>query len=128
MSVTSIRSFAYASSSITNGMAYFGSDYRMGPGFVQPGAGNLPTDTEWYVRKIGLTYLGGSANTDWAIVGHSGPNGDWCTPACPAGQYVEVDFPADAPVQFENGEYFDVHVTGGGQILVVFFWEPIPAP
>jgi hypothetical protein len=98
-----------------------------------PGAGAFPDD-RFYLRAVGLTFLpnGGSKppSGDWALVGHSGSNGDWVTPAVPLGQTLYITFPADAAPLFDVAaqEFFDVHVNAckDTQAMVVFWYVPAP--
>jgi hypothetical protein len=53
----------------------------MGPGFAQPGGGKFPEHDFW-LRAISLTVSG----QGWALIGHSGDNGDVVSPMVYAGQ------------------------------------------
>ena len=128
-----LKSFAYASSGCTstpsplltfNGTANW--QMGVGSGMAGPGAGVFPTGN-FYVRAVSITVVGG-ASTNWALIGHSGPNGDWTTGAVPPGQNKKINFPADAAPLYTAGEYFDAHVSAcdGISILVSFWWVPAP--
>lgn len=111
-----VKTFAVASTGNLNGLATwdtagqcFKIDSTIGP--ASGLAGLFPTGNAW-IRSISLTVFGGNAG-DWAIVGHSGPNGDWVTPPVVAGAagHAEkmVTFDGDAAFFFAAGEYLDVH-------------------
>lgn len=125
-----LKSFAYSSTGCSNGLMTFGSDWRMGPGWAAPGSGVLPT-TNFWIRAISITLLGGSS-TDWAIVGHSGPNGDWITAPAVNGTTEPIIYPEDAMPYFTLGEYLDVHApaNAGNALVNVWYVEDgvVPAP
>jgi hypothetical protein len=134
MTVTPLKSFAYDSVGycLVSGAPMFlfsqPNGWQMGPGFVAPGSGVLPT-TDFYIRAIGLTVMGGNAG-DWAVIGHSGSNGDWVTPKLLVGQPpLIMRFDADAAPLFTLGEYLDAHkgLSDSALMISVCFWW-IPAP
>jgi hypothetical protein len=51
----------------------------------------------------------GDPSFSWALIGHSGPNGDHTSPVVHGTGVQCLSFPADAPVVFTHGEYLDVH-------------------
>ncbi|MGC2032945.1 MAG: hypothetical protein WA642_23215, partial [Steroidobacteraceae bacterium] len=133
-SVTPMKSFAYASGGCTNtpaALLTFGGSgawqMGLGSGMAAPGSGTFPTG-DFYVREISLSVIGGSPG-NWAVIGHSGPNGDWVTGAVQPGQTKTFRFFQDAAPLFTAGEYFDAHIAScvsGMSILVVFSWVPAP--
>lgn len=132
-----LDSFAYGSSGgITVGgapMLNFGSDWRFGPGWATGYAGVMPA-ASFYIRRIGVTVMGGSAG-NWALIGHSSPtNGDWVTMHVPATGGVSTSwfgYDADAAPLFTVGspavEYLDCHVGAADSSMSVFvgvWWAP----
>jgi hypothetical protein len=131
-----LKSFSYMSQRCTDvdgaPLLTFSKDgkWRMGLGadMAPPGAGIFPTGN-FNLRRVGLTVMGGSVD-DWALIGHSGPNGDWVSLAVPSGKSEWMDFPSDASPLFSAGEYFDAHVSNcnGTHVLVSFWYVPVPLP
>jgi hypothetical protein len=129
-----LLTFAYASSGelLVGGapMLNFYTDWRMAPEHALPPDGDHPfPSVNFYVRKIGLTVLGGQPG-NWVLIGHSGPNGDWMNTPCPSGQTMYLNFDADAAPLFTQGvgEYFDAHIgfLDPTLSLLVGFWY-VPA-
>jgi hypothetical protein len=120
-----LKSFAYASTGCSGGLMYFGSNWAMGAQWAQPGSGTFPSGDFW-IRAVSLTYFG--SGNDWAIVGHSGPNGDWVTPPALPGHTIKIVYPPDASPLFTAGEYFDVHssCSSGADALVAIWYVPAP--
>ena len=85
-------------------------DWKMAPGFAVPGAGEFP-DGKFYLRQVSITHsIGGQAGDgSYAVVGHSGPNGDWVSPMIVGSGQAEISYPQDAAPLFTPGEYFDLH-------------------
>lgn len=126
---TPLKSFAYASTGCSNGFLTFGTgsfQMGLGAGMAQPGSFYFPTGN-FYIRKVSLTLIGGGA-TNWAIVGHSGPNGDWITKPAITGHDSLMDYDIDAAPLFTAGEFLDVHISfcDGVSGLVAVWWEPAP--
>jgi hypothetical protein len=130
-----LKSFAYASQgcTTTGGAPVLqftsGGAWQMGlgSGMAPAGAGVFPAGN-FYVRAIGITVNAGS-NTNWVLVGHSGPNGDWMNSPVLPGKTVWLRYPSDAAPLFTAGEYFDAHVASCDGIIAAFisFWT-VPAP
>jgi len=127
-----LLSFAYVSSGIVTvgGAPLFKFDasgnWKMAPGFAAPGSGAFPSGNFW-VRKVGITVTGSSGA--WAIIGHSGANGDWTSEAVLSGNSKDVDFFEDAAPLFTAGDYFDCHPSVNDPSMVVdlaFWWTPAP--
>ena len=120
-----LKSFAYASASCSDGLFYFNGNFELNSGNT-PGSGQFPIGN-FYLRRVALTVIGGSSN-DWAVVGHSGSNGDWVSGAVIGGHDSIITYDQDAAPLFTAGEYFDVHAScGSGQWVFVAFWY-VPAP
>ncbi len=130
-----LKSFAYASIGCTavSGapLLVFGpnNQWKMGPGYAPSGAGPLPSINFW-IRSISVTFFNdGAVPQEWAIVGHSGPGGDWVSPAVVANYgAVTKDYPSDAAPLFTLGEYLDFHVftCDHGERVVISVWY-VPA-
>lgn len=132
-----IRSFSYLSYSCgPNGFMAFGtraSDWKLSPYpsiGAQPGAGSWPTEPIWIFHSS-ITLLSPDA-TNWAIIGHSGTNGDWTSdPATPGRGAISRDFPVTHPVYFDPvSDYLDVHVarcSDGTWVILNFEYVPAAA-
>lgn len=96
-----------------------------------PGAGVWPAGYSVTVRKVCVTHGGSFSAPSYAVVGHSGPNGDHVSP------YVNVpwtggtecmSYEKDAPVVVTGGEYFDVHANcaSGTHHVILQLWYTQP--
>lgn len=124
---SALKSFAYQSDNCINNFLYFSNNWQINAS-NPPGAGSFLTGNFW-VRAISLAYFNNGGTNDWAVVGHSGPNGDWITPPAIAGRdTVTIVYPADTAPKFTAGEYFDVHTgsCSGGEWGFVTIWY-VPA-
>lgn len=121
-----LKSFAYVSNGCSGGLFTFGSSFQIN-GSTPPGSFIWPTG-DFYIRKVSLTITNPSPNpTAWAIVGHSGPNGDWITSPVFENETRVMPFSADAAPLFTAGEYFDVHGDcDGSTAILAVWWEPAP--
>lgn len=98
-----------------------------------PGSGVFPGGA-FTIRKVFIAHVlnaGSGIVTDaYAVVGHSGPNGDWVTPMIIGPNAMgENSYPADAPVKFDAGEYLDVHAGCNGNAshsVKVAVWYTVP--
>lgn len=105
---TPLKSFSYESDGCSNGlMLFYGQNYMIQPG-NPPGAGDFPQGAFW-IRNVSLTFTSND-NTETAVVGHSGPNGDLLSPFVIANQWGSISYPSDGAPLFSPGEYLDVHV------------------
>jgi hypothetical protein len=81
---------------------------------AQPGAGDWPTGV-FYIRIACIThYVQGSQIHSFAVVGHSGPNGDHTTPLL-IGNGTLCSPVFDPPIIFTPGEYLDLHAGCTGE-------------
>lgn len=95
-----------------------------------PGAGIWPTGRNLIVRKVCIRHMVSAPGfNDYAVAGHSGPNGDHVTP------YAQSNGPAacmsydGSPVVVTGGEYFDVHAScsvGGVHSVILQIWYEKP--
>ncbi len=87
-------------------------NWKMAPGFATPGAGKFP-EGNFYLRRVTISHAieGDTGGLSYAIIGHSGPNGDWLSPMIVGSGQAEISFDADAAPLFTAGEYFDLHAT-----------------
>jgi len=96
-----------------------------------PDSGHFPPG-QFFIRKIFVAHIitGGPVTGAYAVVGHSGPNGDWVSPMVIGPNAVgKNSFPADAPVIFAPGEYLDIHAGCTGpatQSAVIAIWYTVP--
>lgn len=125
-----LKSFSFASAGCTSNPAPLltfdsAGDWQMDGVHAKPGAGVFPIGN-FYIRAVAVTYLGTGQPTDWVLVGHSGPNGDWTTGAVPTGHGNFFSFAEDAAPFFTAGEYLDAHVNAcdGGQALISVWYVP----
>lgn len=90
--------------------------------WAQDGAGRNIT-----VRKVCVAHYGTFTN-GYAVVGHSGPNGDHVSPYLIGKGQACMEFPADAPVVVTGGEYFDVHAgcESGSHAVTLQIWYTRP--
>lgn len=74
-----------------------------------PGSGDFPAGL-FYVRQVCVSHTiqGGPSDYSYAVVGHSGPNGDLISPLLPGTGSTCIAFNT-APVVFSPGEYIDLH-------------------
>ena len=86
--------------------------WKMAPDQAKPGAGEFPSGN-FYLRKVSLSHsIEGEAGLgSYAVVGHSGPNGDWVSPMIVGTGHAEISFDPDAAPLFTSGEYFDLHTS-----------------
>ena len=76
-------------------------NWKMAPGFAVPGAGKFPQGN-FYLRRVAISHAifgdtgGLSYAVSYAVIGHSGPNGDWVTPMVVGSGHAEMSFDADA--------------------------------
>jgi hypothetical protein len=121
-----LKSFAYATNGNSSGFLLFGStggwQMGLGTGMVAPGSGSFPSG-DFYVRAIAVTVPSGTAG-NWALIGHSGPNGDWVTPPVLVGHTEWFKYPDDAAPLFTAGEYFDCHIATNDNSIsaLIAFW------
>ncbi len=85
-------------------------NWKMAPGFAAPGAGAFP-EGSFYLRRVAISHaiLGDTGGLSYAVIGHSGPNGDWVSPMVVGTGHAEISFDADAAPLFIAGEYLDLH-------------------
>jgi hypothetical protein len=85
-------------------------NWKMAPGFAAPGAGKFP-EGNFYLRRVAISHaiFGDTGGLSYAVIGHSGPNGDWVSPMVVGNGHAEMSFDADAAPLFTAGEYFDLH-------------------
>lgn len=131
-----LKSFAYQSRpvSCTGGDQLLPFDaagnWKLQPGFAKPGSGEFPNGS-FYLRLVSISHSidGEAGSAAYAVVGHSGPNGDWVSPMITGNGHADISFPADAAPLFTPGEYFDLHATckRGEHWASVAFWY-VPAP
>lgn len=90
----------------------FDSDrnWKMAPGFAAPGAAKFP-EGNFYLRRVAISHAiqDDTGGMSYAVIGHSGPNGDWVSPMIVGTGHAEISFDADAAPLFSVGEYFDLH-------------------
>jgi hypothetical protein len=102
----------------------------MAPGFAMPGAGKFPSGS-FYLRRVSITHIvdGEAGAGAYAVIGHSGPNGDWVSPMIVGNGQAEIAYDADAAPLFTPGEYFDFHTNcaRGSHWGSAAFWY-VPAP
>lgn len=76
-----------------------------------PGAGPWPAGN-FSIRYVCIShYVNGVTANAYAVVGHSGPNGDWISPMIQGSTQQCIVYPYETPVQFTVGEYLDVHTS-----------------
>jgi hypothetical protein len=87
-------------------------NWKMAPGFAAPGAGKFP-DGNFYLRRVAISHAiqGDTGGSSYAVIGHSGPNGDWVSPMIVGTGNAQISFDADAAPLFSAGEYFDLHAS-----------------
>jgi hypothetical protein len=87
-------------------------DWKMAPGFAAPGAGKFP-EGNFYLRRVSISHAieGDTGGSSYAVIGHSGPNGDWVSPMVVGTGHAELSFDADTAPLFTVGEYFDLHAS-----------------
>lgn len=87
-------------------------NWKMAPGFALPAAGKFPVGN-FYLRRVAITHAiaGDTGGLSYAVIGHSGPNGDWVSPPIVGTGHAEMSFDADAAPLFTAGEYFDLHTS-----------------
>jgi hypothetical protein len=113
-----LKSFGYQSLTVpcdgTDQLLRFGKnqEWKMAPGFAVPGAGEFP-EGNFYLRHVAISHeiLGDTGGLSYAVIGHSGPNGDWVSPMVVGTGQAEISFGADAAPLFTAGEYFDLHAS-----------------
>jgi hypothetical protein len=117
-----LKSFAIVSTGISGGLALWDgstTNFKL-TNAIAMGAGQFPAGNAW-IRGASVTLMGG-ASGDWAIIGHSGANGDWVTSRAvtngTVGQASNI-FDDAAAYYFTNGEYFDVHMSGTTGYVIV---------
>lgn len=102
----------------------------MAPGFAAPGAGKFPSGA-FFLRKVSITHSidGVPGAGSYAVVGHSGPNGDWVSPMIVGALgHALISYDADAAPLFTPGEYFDLHADcerGSHWASAVFWYVPL---
>lgn len=86
--------------------------WKMAPGFAEPGAGKFP-EGNFYLRRVAISHgiQSDTGGLSYAVIGHSGPNGDWVSPVVVGTGHAEISFDADAAPLFTAGEYFDLHAS-----------------
>lgn len=87
-------------------------NWKMAPGFAAPGAGKFP-EGNFYLRRVAISHKieGDAGGQSYAVIGHSGPNGDWVSPMLAGSGHAEISFDVDAAPLFTAGEYFDLHAS-----------------
>ena len=87
-------------------------NWKMAPGFALPGAGKFP-EGSFYLRHVAISHAiqGDTGGLSYAVIGHSGPNGDWVSPMVVGTGHAEISFDADAAPLFTAGEFFDLHAS-----------------
>jgi hypothetical protein len=130
--MTPLRSFSYRSQTVygngTDQLMPFDDNghWQMAYGFAAPGAGKFPQGSFW-VRKVAITHwLQRPTQNSYAVVGHSGENGDWVSPMIVGCGQAVTSYDGAAPL-FTPGEYFDVHACchkGKHWVAVCFWWIP----
>lgn len=90
---------------------------------AHPGAGQWPDGYSTTIRKVCLSHVG-NFQAGYAVVGHSGPNGDHVTPFVIGIGTLCMNYEADAPVVVTGGEYFDVHAgcSSGSHAIILQLW------
>lgn len=94
-----------------------------------PGAGPWPAGYNLLVRKVCVSHGGTFADSDgYAVVGHSGPNGDHVSPWLLGKGTICLSYDWDSPVVVTGGEYFDVHAgcSSGTHYVVLQLWYVQP--
>jgi len=88
------------------------SNWKIAPEFAAPGAGKFP-EGNFYLRRVAISHAiqGDTGGMSYAVIGHSGPNGDWVSPVVVGTGHAEISFDADAAPLFTAGEYFDLHAS-----------------
>jgi hypothetical protein len=104
-------------------------DWKMAPGFATPGAGKFPSGS-FYLRRVSVTHSidGIPGGGSYAVIGHSGPNGDWVSPMIVGTGQAGISYDADAAPLFTPDEYFDLHTNcaHGSHWASASFWY-VPA-
>jgi hypothetical protein len=106
-------------------------DWKMAPGFADPGAGTFPSG-KFFLRRVTVTHVitGTAGPLAYAMVGHSGPNGDWISPMIVGNeQSAIISYDADAAPLVTPGEYFDIHAScesGTHWATASFWYVPVP--
>lgn len=110
-----LKSFSYMSQTVTcdggDQLLPFDKkgDWKMAPGYAPPGAGEFPSGN-FFVRVVTLSHtIDGKVADSYAVVGHSGPNGDHISPWMVGPGTQMIAYPEDAAPLFTAGEYFDLH-------------------
>lgn len=94
-----------------------------------PNAGVWPAGYNLTVRKVCLMHGGSFTGPSYAVVGHSGPNGDLVTPwVGRSGDSQCMSYEKDAAIVVTGGEYFDVHAgcASGSHFVVMQIWYTRP--
>lgn len=93
-----------------------------------PGAGQWPAGQNLTARKVCVTHKGQFSGDSYAVVGHSGPNGDHVSPYVIGVGTQCMSYEKDAPVVVTGGEYFDVHAAcqSGSHSVVLQLWYTQP--
>lgn len=113
-----LKSFSYQSLTVScdgkDQLLPFGANgnWKMAPESALAAAGKFP-ESNFYLRRVAISHTiqqdtGGSS---YAVIGHSGPNGDWVSPMVVGTGHAEISFDADAAPLFTAGEYFDLHAS-----------------
>ena len=87
-------------------------NWKMAPGFAVPGASRFP-EGNFYLRRVAISHgiIGDAGGLSYAVIGYSGPNGDWVSPMVVGTSPTEISFDPDAAPLFTAGAYFDLHAT-----------------
>ena len=96
---------------------------------AKPGAGVWPVGYNLTVRKVCLTHAGSFTGPSYAVVGHSGPNGDHVSPyLVNQSGSVCMSYEKDAAVVVTGGEYFDIHAgcSVGSHHVILQLWYTQP--
>ncbi len=87
----------------------------MAPGEASPGSGVFPT-APFVIRHVNVTHWIDHADAySYAVVGHSGPNGDHVSPFLVGAGSIGISYSGDAAPVFAEGDYLDVHASCGGR-------------
>jgi hypothetical protein len=84
------------------------------------------------VRAVAVSHdVHGDVADSYAVVGHSGPNGDQISPLMVGRGTQTISYPEDAAPLFTAGEYFDLHsrcMAGEHWTTVQIWYVPAPRP
>lgn len=104
-----------------------GPNYNWHTQSAPSGAGPYPAGYNITVRKVCVTHFTSDPNA-YAVVGHSGPNGDHVSPVVIGNGTQCMSYEKDAPVVVIGGEYFDVHAAcnSGSHSAILQLWYTQP--